>query len=316
VTPPREIPREDHPREVPPELLVVKWGGSLITDKRRPQTPRPDTIDRLAQEIATLKAETGAAILLGHGSGSFGHAAAARHDVRGSLERDEQRRGAVITQLHAGRLHRMVVEALGEAGALPASIAPSSSVIAEAGVPVTFPFETVERTVALGWTPVLYGDVVVDRQWGAAICSTESLLQHLLVRPEELGAGTGDRSEPEQSELAELARARPQRRRFTSNVRAIYWLGETAGIYDAAGKTIPTIRPDNLETVRRAIGATAGTDVTGGMGLRLETAWTLATHGIASWILDGRQPGILARAVATADAAADLPGTFLPAHPA
>ena len=60
-----------------PELIFLKLGGSLLTDKTRPQALRPDVLGRLAGEIAAaLAARPALWLLIGHGSGSFGHVAA------------------------------------------------------------------------------------------------------------------------------------------------------------------------------------------------------------------------------------------------
>ena len=61
-------------------MIFLKLGGSLITDKARPETPRLDVLRRLVNEIAEARqAAPTLRLLIGHGSGSFGHAAAARH---------------------------------------------------------------------------------------------------------------------------------------------------------------------------------------------------------------------------------------------
>src|SRR5512144_2558166 len=59
------------------ELALLKLGGSLITDKTRPYTARIEKIADLAREIAAAKrTRPDLPLLLGHGSGSFGHTAA------------------------------------------------------------------------------------------------------------------------------------------------------------------------------------------------------------------------------------------------
>ena len=58
-------------------LVFFKLGGSAITDKTRESTAREDVIRRVAHEIAHARATTPAfSLLMGHGSGSFGHFAA------------------------------------------------------------------------------------------------------------------------------------------------------------------------------------------------------------------------------------------------
>src|SRR4051794_7077750 len=113
-----------------PDLLLLKLGGSLITDKAGEESPRHEVIARLAEEIA--RASASSSLLVAHGSGSFGHVAARRHGIgRGPLSAG-QLAGACATQERAAALHHIVVAALIEAGAPAFSIAPSSCVVAVA----------------------------------------------------------------------------------------------------------------------------------------------------------------------------------------
>ena len=98
------------------DLVLVKLGGSLITDKRGEAAVRADVVDRLAAEIAAARPRLeweGTGILLGHGSGSFGHVAAARYGLGEGLVRAGERgdpAGVAVTQDQAARLHRIVSE--------------------------------------------------------------------------------------------------------------------------------------------------------------------------------------------------------------
>ncbi|MFQ5350226.1 MAG: uridylate kinase, partial [Thermoanaerobaculia bacterium] len=65
----------------PLPLTLIKLGGSLITDKRRPGRSRRQVIARLAGEIAAAAGRRPGGLIVGHGRGSFGHPAAARHGV-------------------------------------------------------------------------------------------------------------------------------------------------------------------------------------------------------------------------------------------
>jgi isopentenyl phosphate kinase len=256
--------------------LLIKLGGSLLTDKESPETAHPERIERLAQEIAAARetAESkGERIVLGHGSGSFGHVAAAAAGLgKGPLD-PKALAGASRTQERAAALHIQVLEALRAAGLAPFSLAPSSFLVAESGVAVDRFLPPLAHALRLGLLPVIYGDVVLDRTWGASIASTEAVLSEIASGLPGLGIETS---------------------------RAL-WLGETDGVYDAAGTTIRHLA--KIEDA--AIGAARGTDVTGGMRLRIETCLALACRGIPSTILDGRAPGRLAAAIR----GEDVPGT-------
>ncbi len=264
-----------------PDVVLVKLGGSLITDKRRENHARHDVIERLAGEIATAARRMPERLVIGHGSGSFGHVAADRHGLgRGPV--DDGLAGVAETQDCAARLHRLVVEKLLGAGVDTFSWAPSSALTAAAGHPQSGSLEPLRRVLELGMVPVTYGDVVADHEWGASICSTETVFRFVV---DDL-------------------------RSHRFDVRRLLWMGETGGIYDHEGRTIPRVDDDNYGEVLGLIGDPAGTDVTGGMVLRLETARSFARLGIESRILDGRAPGRLEAALA----GDEVPGTVVAAQ--
>jgi hypothetical protein len=61
-------------------LVFLKLGGSLITDKNKPYTSRPDKFTQIAHEIkSALSRNPDLQLILGHGPGSFGHFAVKDH---------------------------------------------------------------------------------------------------------------------------------------------------------------------------------------------------------------------------------------------
>jgi isopentenyl phosphate kinase len=266
-----------------PGAVLIKLGGSLLTEKSRPETPRPAVIARLAGEIARAAAHCPDRLILGHGSGSFGHVAASRSGIAGGLLSPEQLPGVSLTQQRAAALHHLVVTALAEAGVAPFSIAPSSCVVTAGGRPVQFDDEPLLLALERGLLPVLYGDVVLDRSQGVAICSTETLLELLARRLPERGV----------------------------TIRQAIWLGETDGVYDAAGRTLPQLSAADFENAAQAIGSPAGTDVTGGMRHRVETALALSRLGVPSLIANGLVPGLLEQALAGEAVPGAVPGAVL-----
>ena len=110
----------------------------------------------------------------------------------------------------------MVLEALRDAGLAPFSIAPSSALVAAAGEPAHFAAEPVALALRAGLLPVVYGDVVMDRERGCAICSTESALLALDQALERDRAGTASgsaaRSGPAPRRASSTPPASPSRR--------------------------------------------------------------------------------------------------------
>lgn len=285
-------------------VVLVKLGGSLITRKDRADTPRAEVIDRLAREIAEARPGLEAGLVLGHGSGSFGHAAAHAHGLlgdaggqpvaegdrrraprdassRSAADLDQVARAAAHVQQKAAELHALVLAALREAGLPAFSIAPSSAAVACGARIHSLQAEPFSIALSRSLVPVTYGDVVMDRERGASILSTEAV-------------------------FAGLTESLPAHGWVVD--RAI-WLGETDGIYDAKGVTVSRVAASGRDRLAEAVGGSAATDVTGGMAHRLDTAIALAGRGVRSWIGDGRREGTLARALR----GEEVGGTVVPA---
>ena len=107
------------------ELVFLKLGGSLITDKMKPYTPLLEVMNDLALQIATsLQSQPNLRLVIGHGAGSFGHVAASEYKTRAGYpppsplthrERDKTKdnywRGFAEVWYQASTLNRYVMEA-------------------------------------------------------------------------------------------------------------------------------------------------------------------------------------------------------------
>jgi isopentenyl phosphate kinase len=246
-------------------LLFLKLGGSLITDKTAVETTRPAVLERLAQEV---RRATGARpelrLVLGHGSGSFGHVAAARFGTRQGVGTAEEWLGFAVVSAAAARLNRLVCEAFQAAGVAALPLQPSASARCEDGRIVELAVEPVAAALQAGLAPVVYGDVAFDTARGGTIISTEEVMAYLARR---------------------LAPA---------------WFllaGETAGVLDSQGEVIPLITRANLEQVRPALGGSRGTDVTGGMASKVAAMLDLveALPGLSIRIFSGLLEGAVER---------------------
>jgi isopentenyl phosphate kinase len=255
---------------MPAETVFLKLGGSLITDKSRARTAREDVIRRLATEIAQARGENGALrIVLGHGSGSFGHSEARQHGTAAGVRTAEEWRGFVSVWAAADRLNRIVMDALAAAGVPVVRIAPSGCALLEEGVLVEMPAGPVAAATAAGIVPVVYGDAVFDRKRGGGIASTERV-------------------------FAQLARALHPRR--------ILLAGLEAGVYSdfpANKKLIPEIRAAERGQVNHSLNASAHPDVTGGMQAKVSDMLDLLAAGGAAevTIFSGEAAGNVQRAL-------------------
>lgn len=258
------------------ELVFLKLGGSLITDKLRFETPRTVVIERMAREIHNaLSARPDLSLVLGHGSGSFGHFAADRYKVhKGNLE---DWRGYAETAAAAQRLNRLVVDAMLGVGVPVVSLQPSASARCSAGELVELNLDPVTTLLDRRLVPVVYGDVALDSAQGCTILSTEQI-------------------------FAYMARVLCPSR--------IIMAGEVAGVYsgdphrDTIVRLVPSITAHNYAQVEEMLSASFGVDVTGGMLTKVRSLFALATEmpGLQVRIVTGRTPQIVERVLADADA--------------
>lgn len=161
-------------------LVFLKLGGSLITDKTRPYTARLEKLDELAHEIALVVHENAdLQLLLGHGSGSFGHQAANQFDTRHGVSGFPAWRGFAEVWYQASALNRLVIEALRHAGLPALTLSPAASVTAHDEKVFIWDLYPLLSALTNGLLPVVHGDVIFDDVRGGTILSTEDLFVHL-----------------------------------------------------------------------------------------------------------------------------------------
>jgi len=255
------------------ETVFLKLGGSLITDKARPATPRYRIIRRLAREVGLVLQEApGLRLLIGHGSGSFGHQVAARFGTRQGVETPAQWRGLAEVAAAAARLNRIVADAFLQAGVPVLCLPPSASARCRDGALLHLETHPIEEALTHGLVPLVYGDVALDEVRGGTIVSTEEVFAYL------------------------AAVLRPTR---------ILLAGSAPGVLDAAGRVIPHIAPEGLPALQGVLSGARETDVTGGMADKVARMAELVRRqpGLRVEILSGLRPGRVYRALTEPGAA-------------
>lgn len=164
------------------QMILVKLGGSVITDKSKLRKFRRPTCDRLSNELATAKDR----LLAVHGAGSFGHIEAKRHQLQHGYRRESQIQAVASVQRDVRELNLRVLESLIDAGVRAVSIPPASAGTFSGGKMQSFSKSAFQVQLDLGLTPVSFGDVVPDSTMGFSICSGDLVMEALAkaFRPE------------------------------------------------------------------------------------------------------------------------------------
>jgi len=156
--------------------LVVKLGGSLITDKRKPLTLNREGLEVAAKALARVA--RGRRLVIVHGGGSFGHYAVMQ--AGGSRER------LVSDVSHwMSALNLEVVSALRAAGLLAAGLPPLAVARVSEGK-VLLQREVLSAFLETGTVPVTHGGLVLGSA-GLKILSGDALASEIAV---ELAAET------------------------------------------------------------------------------------------------------------------------------
>lgn len=251
-------------------LNFLKLGGSLITDKTKAKTPKRGTLSRLADEIATAREDNpNLQLIIGHGSGSFGHVVAKKYGTRAGVRTAEQWHGFIEVWKEARNLNQIIIESLLKAD-LPILSIPPSAVITTINREIqNWNIQPIKSALNKNLIPLIYGDVVFDEQLGGTIVSTEELFHHLALQLQP---------------------------------RRILLAGLDTGVwadYPTCTRLIKVITPTSYNQITHQLGGSVSTDVTGGMALKVKTMVDLVAKIPDLWVLifSGDKPGILQQAL-------------------
>jgi len=263
-----------------PELILVKFGGSVITDKSKPFTEDMDTIKRLAKEIHEAREKRKFKLIIGHGGGSYPHTPASEFQTHKGIINKRSYEGIARVQDAASRLNRIIVRELIETGENAVSINPSSCTMARSGKIEEMYLEPIKKLLNLDMVPVPYGDVCLDLRKGCCILSTEMILSH-------------------------LARAfnKPKKKYKKYRVSRILLCGRLDGVFtdnpdtNPNAKLILSITPKNIKELKDYLGGSSGIDVTGGMLHKVKMMLELTKLGVESEVINVKKSGILKRSL-------------------
>ncbi len=263
-------------------LQFLKLGGSLITDKRHPRAAKAEVIARLMDEIRRAREDLPQMqLLIGHGSGSFGHVPAKRYGTRSGARSAEDWRGFIEVWRQARDLNNLVLEAARTASLPVIAFPPSAFIHAKGGRVHSINADPLKSALAAGLIPVVNGDVVFDHDLGGTIFSTEDVF------------------------AAIAADILPNR---------ILLCGLETGVYrdyPHCAHLLPRIDLASADEILASIGGSSGIDVTGGMVAKVRQMLDLVRQfpDLNAVIFSGLQPENLLRALD-----GENPGTLICSH--
>jgi len=147
--------------------IVVKLGGSVITNKKVPFSYREKVVRALGRAMAS----SGVPVVLVHGGGSFGHTVAKKFGLSSSKSSPSST-GVSETREAMFALNNKLCASLSAVGLRPYTFSPFTMLNSDEGRPL------IERLLASGMAPVTFGDVVRDNS-GFRILSGDTICVEL-----------------------------------------------------------------------------------------------------------------------------------------
>lgn len=252
-------------------VTLLKLGGAVITNKDIPESIRHEVLERLVKEIARAKKEKDIVLILGNGAGSFAHVPATRYKTSQGFIHAESVMGMAITQDSAARLNREVVKVCLTHGLPAVTLSPANSLVTKSKVADSYFTQVFEEYLKKGLVPVTYGDVIVDRDQGCTIWSTDRVFTFFAQEFETHGI--------EVDQIIHVTEA------------AGVWIDGKLPDPNTPANIYQRITPAMRDEVKRSMTDIKGFDVTGGMWHKIEEALSLTERGITTRIISGLVPG-------------------------
>ncbi|KAA8922320.1 isopentenyl phosphate kinase [Thermoplasma sp.] len=157
-------------------MIILKMGGSVITDKSTYRTAKPDAIRKIVGVLSGLND----IVCIVHGGGSFGHIKAREYGLPGP-KTEMSSMGYSIVHRDMEELDLMVINSMIELGMRPVSV-PVSSLRYEG----RFDYTPILRYIDAGFVPVSYGDVYIKDEHSYGIYSGDDIMADMaeLLRPD------------------------------------------------------------------------------------------------------------------------------------
>jgi isopentenyl phosphate kinase len=227
-------------------MIVLKLGGSVVTDKDRAETLDGEALDRSADAVAaaleTPSESLSEGLVVVHGGGSFGHHNASDHGVSTTAGSHDP---TAVNDIHGAMktLNAFVCSRLLERDVPAVPVHPFSAGHRDEAGELHLSTGQVATLLEEGFVPVLHGDVISHAGEGVTIVSGDEL-------------------------VVELATALEADR--------IGLCSTVPGVLDADDAVIDHI--DSYETVEDVLGESESTDVTGGMAAKVRALLELEAN--------------------------------------
>ncbi|MCV0401172.1 MAG: gamma-glutamyl kinase [Nitrosopumilus sp.] len=153
-------------------MILIKLGGSIITNKKKPLSARKKTIENLSKSLKKIDEP----IVIVHGGGSYGHYWSVKYDMH-TKEKRYDLRGVAIVKNSMIELNKIILDSMLRNKLSPYCLPPTDFM--SGNKPIIKKIKEIEKIAKSGLIPVTYGDALWYGQKKTYILSGDKIMTHL-----------------------------------------------------------------------------------------------------------------------------------------
>jgi len=134
-------------------MILIKLGGSIITNKQKPLTPNISAINKIAAQLKKVREP----IIIVHGGGSFGHYWSVRYDMH-TKPAKYSKKGVAVVKNSMVELNKIILDSFLKNELNPYCLPPTDFMFSDKADAKKV--KEIARIAKDGLVPVSYGDVL------------------------------------------------------------------------------------------------------------------------------------------------------------
>ena len=153
-------------------MILIKLGGSIITNKEKPLSPRKKVIDNIAKKLKRIEEP----MIIVHGGGSYGHYWSVKYDMHTKPSKYDPH-GVAIVKNSMIELDKIILGLFVENKLNPYSLPPTDFMLGNK--PVLKKVKEIEKIAKTGFIPITFGDALWYGNKKTYILSGDKIMTHL-----------------------------------------------------------------------------------------------------------------------------------------
>ena len=150
-------------------MILIKLGGSIITNKEKPLSPRKKTIDNILKEIGKVKEP----VIIVHGGGSYGHYWSVKYDMHTKPAKTSPK-GVAIVKNSMVELNKIILDSAVKNKVNSYCLPPTDFM--KGNKSIRSKILTISDIAKSGLTPITFGDALWYGQKKSYILSGDVIM--------------------------------------------------------------------------------------------------------------------------------------------